>query len=120
MDPSQWQEWLLSPRRDGWPTTVGELLPGGLAESCLVIDNDPDAQHPLDATGFLCRERFEPLSRALSGARSAEWMVGYWDGWSKIEPILREAYGDRLFRLQLPQRGYVAIHAGLDEIKDVH
>jgi len=120
MDPSHWQKWLMSPRRNGWPTSVGELLPAGLASFCMAIDNDPGARHPLDATGFLCRERFERLTLALSAAGSGDWMVGYWDGWSGIEPTLREAYGDRLFRLRLPQRDYLSVQTSLDELTSIH
>ena len=120
MDPSQWQEWLLSPRRDGWPTRVNELLPAELASFCLVIENDPDARHPLDATGFLSRERFQVLLQAFSAISPGAWLVAYWDGWSGVELTLREAFPDRLFRLQLPLREYFGVHASTDELARIH
>jgi hypothetical protein len=39
-------------------------MPADLA-SCLAIDNDPDALHPLDATGFLSEKRLALLIEAL-------------------------------------------------------
>jgi len=90
-----------------------------LASACVAIGNDPGARHPLDATGFLSEERFHHLLEALSAVGSREWMVGYWDGWSGIEPALREEYGDRLFRLHLPLRDYLAVHTGLDELSGI-
>src|SRR5712692_3987207 len=119
MDPFEWQQWLLSPRPNGWPTRVGELMPADLA-SCLAIDNDPGVMHPFDATGFLSKERLTLLIEALLQTGSREWMIAYWDGWSGIEPTLREAYGDRLFRLRLPLRDYLAVQIGLDDLIRIH
>src|SRR6266849_48984 len=115
MDPSQWQQWLMSPRPNGWPTRVGELMPADLA-SCMAIDNGPGVRHPLDATGFLSKERLALLIEALLHAGSGEWMIAYWDGWSGIEPTLRETYGERPFRLRLPLRDYWAVQIGLDDL----
>jgi hypothetical protein len=85
----------------------------------MAIDNDPSAEHPLDATGFLSEDVFNTLLAALATAGAQDWMVGYWDGWSGIEPALKEGYGDRLFRLQLPLRNYLAVQTGLSELANV-
>ena len=89
-------------------------MPADLA-SCLAINNDPAALHPLDATGFLTRERLALLIEALRQTGTGEWMVAYWDGWSGIEPTLREEYGDKLFRIRLPLRDYLAAVIGRDD-----
>ena len=119
MDPVEWQNWLLSPRPNSWPARVGELLPADLA-SCLAINNDPGALHPLDATGFLSQERIALLIEALLRTGPREWMVAYWDGWSGIEPTLREEYGDRLFRIRLTLRDYLAVVIGRDDLSKIH
>src|SRR5882672_10124044 len=118
MDATQWQEWLLSPRPDGWPARVGELMPAELG-SCLAIDNDPGTLHPLDATGFLSEERLAALLKAPMHVGSPDWMVAYWDGWAGIEPALRDRYGDRLFRIRLPQRDYLAVPTNLEDLISV-
>jgi hypothetical protein len=46
-------------------------------------------------------------------------MVGYWDGWSGIEPSLREGYGDKLFRIRLPLRDYLATLIGSEGLRRI-
>ncbi|MGH7425440.1 MAG: hypothetical protein ACREJP_04675 [Candidatus Methylomirabilales bacterium] len=91
-------------------------MPREVASACLVIHNDPLAQHPLDATGFLTLDRLDVLIEALMGVSAGEWMIAYWDGWSGIGPALRGTFGDRVFSLNLPRRGYLAAHAPLQEL----
>lgn len=68
-------------------------MPDELASEC--IDNDPSVAHPLDASGFLSLGRLDVLIEALGAVSSGDWMIAYRDGWSSIDLILREAFGDR-------------------------
>ena len=108
MSNSEWSEWLSSGHVGRWPATVGELLPGELASACLLLENDPLAERPLDATGHLSLGRLDVLFEILQACRSDDWLVAYWDGWSRIETALKGAFQHSLFSFELPLRRYLA------------
>lgn len=116
MTAQRWRQWLLSSRGERWPSCVADLMPPEVSAACLVIHNDPSARNPLDAEGHLSMERLDALVETLGRASAGEWMIGWWDGWRRITEDLEGVFGDRVFQLGLPARGYLACHASLEEL----